>query len=222
MIGRWQQLLVLFGLALLTAGFSAGAVATPVQWDAGVGGNGHYYDVIVASSGIDWPTANSDAVARGGYLVTILSAAENQFVYDNLASNSAYWRVPLAPYDQQFVGPWIGAYQEDGSAEPSADWTWVNGDGSLSSTYANWLPSEPNNGDGVGEEDAALFYDNNLDDGPVTTSKWNDWPMSNVTLSYVIEYDTEPVPEPTALWLLTAGLAVGVVGRRLNPTARRR
>ncbi|MEP7274673.1 MAG: C-type lectin domain-containing protein, partial [Acidobacteriota bacterium] len=66
-----------------------------------------------------WDEAQAAAVARGGYLATILSDAENTFVF-NLVNDPAYWRDDL-PF-----GPWIGGYQPPGSPEPAGGWTWVN------------------------------------------------------------------------------------------------
>ena len=45
-----------------------------VEWKKSDGGNGHWYELTIAN--VDWETANSLALARGGHLVTLTSEAE--------------------------------------------------------------------------------------------------------------------------------------------------
>jgi len=101
------------------------------QWPVENGGNGHYYQAFTAPSGITRPNAEKDAVARGGYLVTITSAAENIFVF-GLIDDPAYWRSSSGGGYE--MGPWIGGIKTDNV------WQWGVGE---PITYFNWDPTEP-------------------------------------------------------------------------------
>ena len=152
-------------------------------------GNGHLYEYI--SSTLTWTAAESAAEAltrygASGYLTTITSAEENEFVADRLENAG-----------------WMGA--SDGTAE--GDWRWVTGPedgtafwlGTASGTttndgYENWGTGEPNNsGTGAGE-DCAQF----LSGG---TGQLNDLPCTVTTLpGYVVEFGEEgDMPEVAAL-----------------------
>ena len=80
-------------VGLLAGPMAANAVA--VQWTSGTGANGHYYQFVSASN-ITWSAAQAAALAATApapgltaYLVTITSADENSFVYNNLLSGIA-------------------------------------------------------------------------------------------------------------------------------------
>src|SRR6187551_3034226 len=83
------------------------------QWTVTAGGNGHYYEAVLAPAGINWNDAKAAAEVRGGYLATITSAQENTFVH-NLITANEYWI--NAGVDSR--GPWLGGYQPAGSLEP--------------------------------------------------------------------------------------------------------
>ena len=161
--------------------------AVPIQWS----GNSHLYEVV-ASSG-SWAMADAGARSRGGYLATITSAAENEFVF-GLIARPEFWDVPTGTY-----GPWIGGLQLPGSAEPVGGWQWVSGE---PWTYSNWYMGEANNLDGI--EDHLHFSQHQ--------AVWNDLPWYVTTpAAYVVEYDlpgtpASVVPEPTTLTLLATGL----------------
>ena len=135
---------------------------------------GHYYEFVSFSG--DWLSAKAHAEARyynerQGYLATITSAAENDFIAQKVSSNG-----------------WIGA--SDASVEGT--WKWVTGpeagttfwqgqyNGSaINGMYSNWSSNEPNNWGG--NEDAVEFI--------ASTKKWNDLPHSGTNRNgYIIEY----------------------------------
>jgi serine/threonine protein kinase len=89
-----------------------------VEW------NGHLYALTTGAT--DWDSAEAEAVARGGHLITINDAAEQEFVV----------RQFLSPPDKVF---WIGMTDR----RKEGEWQWVSGQ---PVTYLNWHPPrEPNN-----------------------------------------------------------------------------
>jgi hypothetical protein len=94
--------------------------AAPVQWKVEDGGNDHWYEAFVSPSWILWSDAATAANQFGGYLATITSAEENDFVYQ-LIENEAYWTdAQSIPGDLD--GPWLGGYKL------SNEWHWVSGE----------------------------------------------------------------------------------------------
>ena len=88
-------------------------LAQPVQ-----GPNGHYYEYVTTA--VTWDAARTAAegmsyMGTPGHLATLTSDEENTFVVDNLGAAVT-------------ADAWIGAFQEPGTAEPSADWQWVTGE----------------------------------------------------------------------------------------------
>jgi len=168
-------------------------------WDIASGGNGHTYMLFSVRNGINWGDAQADAVSRGGYLATITSSAENEFVYNSLAigSNNNVWHIDT--FNSQ-IGPWLGGFQPAGSSEPSGGWQWVTGE---DFTFNKWSSGEPNNSGGT--ENRLHFFGN-----PGRTSSWNDITDTVPIEGYVVEL--VPSPAPVAVFAL-AGLA-GVRRRR--------
>jgi hypothetical protein len=99
-------------LALVIACFANVSMAALVQWN-GNGGNGHYYEAI-SVPGITFEDAMIAAALKGGYLVTITSQAEQNFISGNVISNGYGYR--------------IGGFQPIGSPEPDGGWQWVTGE----------------------------------------------------------------------------------------------
>lgn len=148
-------------------------------------GNGHFYE-FVASPGISWTQAKAAAEQRTyngmqGYLVTVTSSSENEFVKGKLNGQG-----------------WMGA----SDAAQEGNWKWVTGPEagtqfyqvtynyffgyptSISGGYAvngmfnGWTGAEPN--DAGGNEDYAHFWE----DG-----RWNDFPNQVGSIAgYVVEY----------------------------------
>src|SRR5512140_1650056 len=119
-------------IACLMSAFSGiRASAEWVQWSPASGGNGHFYMAVQIPNGIDWYTAESQAVSLGGHLATITSAAENDFVFSMIATDTRFW----VTVGSGTRGPWLGGYQIPGSQEPAAGWAWVTGE---PFSYQNW------------------------------------------------------------------------------------
>jgi hypothetical protein len=168
-------------------------------WSVANGGNGHSYEPVLAPAGITWFAAHDAAVADGGYLATITSAAENDFVY-NLISSSSYWCQPTIPQD--VFGPWLGGYQDHSApnfSEPAGGWTWGTGE---PWGYNNWWPGMPDNNDGWfgGPEDYLHFFSRSGSPQPT----WNDLnPTLHPIRGYVVEFNA--APDPSTFALLGAG-----------------
>ena len=68
-------------IGAMAAMLTSVAVAQPVQWRVEDGGNGHWYEFVSFESDYrHWTQAKPLAEARGGYLATLVAAAEQQFV----------------------------------------------------------------------------------------------------------------------------------------------
>ncbi len=75
---------------------------------------------------MDWASAEAEAVAHGGHLITIGRQQEQEFVVATF----------LSPPDKVY---WIGMTD----AEKEGDWHWISGE---PITFTNWEnPGEPNN-----------------------------------------------------------------------------
>jgi hypothetical protein len=189
---RRKSLVVLVAVALLVLA-GAPALSAPVQWTVESGGNGHWYELITDTPML-WQDAQEFAVARGGYLATLTSAAENGFVTANLVSS--------------FGGCaciWLGGFQNLESptyAEPGGGWEWVTGE---AWNYSNWHPGEPNNYVGRPEHFLTFWHFA----GP---GYWGDH-YDTTFGTHVIEYDSQPIPEPSTALLTFLGLA-GLAARR--------
>jgi hypothetical protein len=191
--------------------FTAGASAARVRWEVAAGGNGHWYEALTGPeiepgvpSFITWTSAQLDAVARGGYLATITSAAENDFVF-NLIDSPLYWATNTSGV---YFGPWLGGLQAPGTRDPAANWSWVTGE---PFAYTNWHSGEPNDEFGRVNEDRLMF----LAVPGITGTRspfWNDEiGVRRNVVSYVVEY----VPEPASFVMFaTAAGFVGAVVRR--------
>jgi len=137
--------------------FAPTAPASPVTWDAGAGGNGNTYDVIVDNAA-SWDAARAAAQAAGGDLATIGSAAEQSFVEGVLTSNNA----PTGSY-------WFGIGE-------TSEGVWVDNTGKTLG-FTHWAPGEPNNHNTSGENAGAILWTNGTPgDAGAAERKggWND------------------------------------------------
>ena len=178
-------------VALLIVGaITSYSNSTPVQWSPAGGGNGHYYEVVpgpgTTFQRITWDQANAAAQSSlflgvNGYLGTITSSAESQFVSTLLT-------------DPGFGFAWLGGFQLPGSPEPNSNWQWINGE---TWSFTNWDTEEPNNfyaGDVGGR--LAGSPEDALHSRP--GGKWNDLPHDAFLPGYLIEY---AIPEPSSILL---------------------
>jgi len=137
--------------------------------------NGHFYRPI--SSGAFYNAAKSAAAAttfkgQQGYLVTITSADEDAFIYNNVPQSQIWFALS----DVAQEGFWrIDAGPEAGTLIKTQNGQFA---GNIASQYNNWAGGEPNNSGG--EHYAVTKWNG---------SQWNDLP-NNFSCPYVIEYGT--------------------------------
>ena len=137
--------------------------------------NGHFYRPI--STGATYTNARSAALSttfkgQVGYLVTITSADEDAFIFNNVPQNSIWFALT----DEAVEGQWrINAGPENSTLIKTANGQTA---GNIAGQYNNWAPGEPNNS---GNEDYAVTKWNG--------SQWNDLP-NHFSCAYVIEYGT--------------------------------
>ena len=137
--------------------------------------NGHFYRPI--STTATYTNAKSTAASTSfkgqtGYLVTITSADEDLFIYNNVpqsqiwfalsdVAQEGYWRIDAGPENGTLIKTSNGQYT-----------------GNIAGQYNNWASGEPNNSGG--EHYAVTKWNG---------SQWNDLPNS-FSCAYVIEYGT--------------------------------
>ena len=136
--------------------------------------NNHFYQFITAPN-ISWTAAKTAAeqltfFGKQGYLTTVTSAAENQFIVSKIQGQG-----------------WMGA----ADSQTEDNWKWMTGpeagtqfwqgrsNGSVvGGLYNNWASGEPNDY-GSGEDYAHFLLD----------GKWNDYPLSsNGIQGYIVEF----------------------------------
>ena len=166
--------------------------ATLVQWSVDEGGNGHFYEAFSVSGGITWTEANIAATSKGGYLATITSQAENDFVF-NLVDNEIFWFEWVSLH-----GPWLGGYQPEDSSEPDGGWRWVTEE---PFEYTNWFEGIPDNWtlNDCTEQDHLHFFSRSPRQ-PTWNDNWDNCP-TKLPLGYVVEI----IPEPATILLLGLG-----------------
>jgi len=144
------------------------------------GVNGHFYRPI--STGATYTNArtlSSQQTFKGqtGYLVTITSSSEDQFIFNNVPQSNIWFALT----DEVVEGQWrIDAGPEAGTLIKTSNGQTA---GNIVGQYNNWAPGEPNNS---GNEDYAVTKWNG--------SQWNDLPNSFVN-PYVIEFGTWAEPD---------------------------
>ena len=188
--------------------------------------NGHFYESI--TTGTNWSTAKSNASSRTymgltGYLATITSASENEFIKQKIGTDA--WIGNSDSYTEINAATGVTTYASQSASE--GKWYWVTGPEKgtqittenasgggtgtpFGSAYNNWNGGEPNN---VGSEHYGEIYASGVNPG-----KWNDLNGSQ-NLAYVVEYgglSTDPALTLTANKTIANNSILPVTGLELN------
>lgn len=169
----------------------------------------HFYEYVAGT--ISWTGSYTAATGksyfgRAGYLSTMLSSAENNFVWKIMPSDAWFG----ACDDYTYVNAALGTTTYASQVAVEGKWHWVtgpekgtlfsNGNGSpvtVTGKYANWAGGEPNN---AGNEHYGQFYSSN-------NGMWNDLP--NTTLGgYICEYGDMPGDITTSAPISTRNITV--------------
>lgn len=144
------------------------------------GTNGHFYrPITTGATYTNARTLASQQTFKGqqGYLVTITSADEDAFIFNNVPQNQIWFALT----DEVAEGQWrIDAGPEAGTLIKTSNGQTA---GNIQGQYNNWAGGEPNNS---GDEDYAVTKWNG--------SQWNDLPNRFVN-PYVIEFGTWTNPD---------------------------
>ena len=201
MLSPMTRLPVLVGLlGLLSIG---AAHAAPIEWPVADGGNGHLYEVVL-NSDLGWDAAQASAAAGGGYLVTIRSGEEQDFVQSLMLDTAA----PTG-------GFWIGLIEQG-----EGNWNWATGE---AFQFNNWAPEQPDNANGIENRGQLLWTLGGEEPTINRRGLWNDAPEPGwaqnpfdpmlVDLNrrgWIVEY----VPEPTTLLAVLMLAGASTVLRR--------
>jgi hypothetical protein len=158
--------------ALRTATFGLGVAVASAA-------NGHFYEYVSYSA--NWVNAKAAAEARTylglkGYLATITSQAENDFITTKLGSDG--WIGAQANgYSLGRTWSWVGGPEAGQVFCTNNSWSNCTANGAA---YENWNPGEPNNSGG-GEACGEIYI--------AQAGRWNDLPCNGGSLGgYVVEY----------------------------------
>jgi hypothetical protein len=154
----------------------------------------HFYEYVPSSG--SWTTAKTSASNRSyfgrvGYLATMSSEAENNFIWKLMSSDG--WFGGSDDVTEVNIAKGTTAFASQAAVE--GKWHWVTGpekgtqfsNGNTPSTtvisgqYHKWASGEPNN---AGSENFAQFYSAN-------SGQWNDLPNTNLP-GYICEYGDMP------------------------------
>ena len=166
---------------------------------------GYYYE-YVSDPGIDWHDARDAAELRNnfgmqGYLATVMSQAENEFLAQRLqgagwigASDEAeesIWRWVTGPEGLEDGGQGLHFYTQTRSQTGNNYGGNKGGGGfAIDSLYNNWANNEPNNWND-NEDKAHFCFGGTCPDG-----QWNDYSFDNNNIDgYVVKYGGMPDDE---------------------------
>lgn len=154
--------------------------------------NGHYYLATWLDKDVNWYDAENNAsrattlIGTTGYLATVYSHAENQFIYTqsdglNFNLNFDAWLGGSLYGEVSGSSPGNFAWQYDPGTDANGTrfWNGHKGGSAVSGMYNNWYSNEPNDSGGV--EDFVLMW------GSKASSQWNDGNSSGAK-GYITEW----------------------------------
>jgi hypothetical protein len=186
-------------ITLLLCSVAFSSAAAPVQWSTASGGNGHWYEYISTGSifnpGQSFAAALAAANAsthlgQPGYLATVTSQAENDFLRDNMGILVGF-------------GGSGSAYLGATDTAQANDFRWIGGpEAGQPVTFTNWAAGHP-----IGQLagfDYLQILSGNL------AGQWAA-AESPSGFGYIVEYNDVPsgaVPEPSTFALLAGALGL--------------
>jgi hypothetical protein len=159
---------------------SVAATVNPVGYYYN-GVNGHFYRPVSTTAtytGARTAALNTTFKGQTGYLVTITSADEDAFIFNNVPQGNIWFALTDEASEARWTidaGPEAGTLIKINNGQTN---------GNIPGQYNNWAPGEPNNS---GNEDYAVTKWSG-------GSQWNDLP-NNFFNPYVIEYGTWTNPD---------------------------
>lgn len=166
----------------------------------------HFYEYVSGST--SWTNSKTSAenrsyFGRAGYLATMTSEAENNFVWKLMANDG--WFGASDEVTQVNTAKGTTAYASQAAVEQK--WHWITGpekgtqfsNGSTATTgqYAKWAGGEPNNSGG---EHYGQFYSGNA-------GSWNDLPNTNLP-GYICEYGDMPNDLTSSITISTRNIEI--------------
>ena len=170
----------------------------------------HYYEYVAGNT--SWTNAYTVSSAksyfgRAGYLATILSEAENNFIWKLMASDAWFG----ASDDYGYINTAKGSTVYANQSASEGKWHWVTGpekgqnfsNGNTPSTtlvsgmYHKWAGGEPN---GTSEAFGQFYSSNN--------GQWNDLANSSLP-GYICEYGDMPGDLTSSVTIFTRNITVG-------------
>ncbi len=166
----------------------------------------HFYEYVSGSTtftNAKTSAENRSYFGRAGYLATMSSEAENNFVWKLMASDCWFG----ASDEVGLVNAAKGTTAFASQAAVEQKWHWIsgpekgtqfsNGSTAVTGQYAKWAPGEPNNSGG---EHYGQFYSANL-------GQWNDLPNTNLG-GYLCEYGDMPGDITTSTTISTRNIEI--------------
>lgn len=141
--------------------------------------NGHQYYIYNLDTITTWEEAKQYCEEQGGYLATITSKEEDEFLYSYITDMG---------YDSALFGL--------SDTEQDNEWTWVTGE---TFAYENWASGEPNHQGGY--EHYGMYYEKNKD------GSWNDG--SGKTCPFLCEWGDYQTDDESAAEIWENLIATG-------------
>ncbi len=166
----------------------------------------HFYEYVSGST--TWTNSKTSAenrsyFGRAGYLATMSSEAENNFIWKLMSSDGWFG----ASDEMGVVNTAKGTTAFASQAAVEQKWHWVtgpekgtqfsNGSTAVTGQYAKWAGGEPNN---AGGEHYGQFYSGN-------SGQWNDLPNTSLP-GYICEYGDMPGDITTSTTILTRNVEI--------------